>query len=69
MTDDDGQDVDENGVVDIMKFITSGFGHSMFMERAADPSQIGPVIAFAASAGNTYMTGANINIDGGTDVT
>lgn len=37
------------------------------LDRAADPSEIGPVIAFAASARNTYMTGANINVDGGSD--
>ena len=32
-------------------------------------SMIGPVIAFAASARNTYMTGANITVDGGSDFT
>lgn len=52
-----------------MRFIKEGFGHSVFLERAGDPSEIGPVIAFAASARNTYMTGANINVDGGTDFT
>lgn len=62
-------DVDENDLHDIMRFIKEGFGHSVFLERAGDPSEIGPVIAFAASARNTYMTGANINVDGGTDFT
>ncbi len=62
-------DVDENDLHDIMRFIKDGFGHSVFLERAGDPSEIGPVIAFAASARNTYMTGANINVDGGTDFT
>ena len=60
-------DVDENDLYDVMRFITRGFGHPAFLDRAADPSEIGPVIAFAASARNTYMTGANINVDGGTD--
>jgi len=55
------------GLRDIMRFIKEGFGHSVFLDRAADPSEIGPVIAFAASARNTYMTGANINVDGGSD--
>jgi NAD(P)-dependent dehydrogenase (short-subunit alcohol dehydrogenase family) len=59
--------VDENDLRDIMRFIKEGFGHSVFLDRAADPSEIGPVIAFAASARNTYMTGANINVDGGSD--
>lgn len=62
-------DVDENDLHDIMRFIKQGFGHSVFLDRAADPSEIGPVIAFAASARNTYMTGANINVDGGSDFT
>ena len=54
---------------DVMRFISEGFGHHIFMGRAADPAEIGPVIAFAASARNTYMTGANINVDGGSDFT
>ena len=61
--------VDENDLHDVMRFISEGFGHHVFLDRAADPSEIGPVIAFAASARNTYMTGANINVDGGSDFT
>ena len=60
-------DVDEDDLHDIMRFIGRGFGHHVFLDRAGDPSEIGPVIAFAASARNTYMTGANINVDGGSD--
>jgi len=62
-------DVDEHDLHDIMRFIKEGFGHGVFLDRAADPSEIGPVIAFAASARNTYMTGANINVDGGSEFT
>jgi 3-oxoacyl-[acyl-carrier protein] reductase len=62
-------EVNENDLQDIMRFIKEGFGHQVFLDRAADPSEIGPVIAFAASARNTYMTGANINVDGGSDFT
>lgn len=61
--------VDENDLHDAMRFIKEGFGHHVFLERAAEPSEIGPVIAFASSARNTYMTGANINVDGGSDFT
>ncbi|ADP81323.1 SDR family NAD(P)-dependent oxidoreductase [Pseudofrankia inefficax] len=60
-------DVDENDLHDVMRYIGRGFGHHVFLGRAADPAEIGPVIAFAASARNTYMTGANINVDGGSD--
>lgn len=61
--------VDENDLHDVMQFIGDAFGHHVHLNRAADPSEIGPVIAFAASARNTYMTGANINVDGGSDFT
>ena len=37
------------------------------LPRAGDPAEIGPVIAFLASKRNTYMTGANVNVDGGSD--
>ena len=37
--------------------------------RAGDPREIGPVICFMASRVNSYMTGANINVDGGSDFT
>jgi 3-oxoacyl-[acyl-carrier protein] reductase len=62
-------DLDENDLHEVMRYINENFGHHVFLNRAADPSEIGPVIAFAASARNTYMTGANINVDGGSDFT
>ena len=37
------------------------------LPRAGDPKEIGPVIAFLVSPLNSYMTGANINVDGGSD--
>lgn len=61
--------VDETDLSDVMRFIGESFGHHVHLNRAADPAEIGPVIAFAASARNTYMTGANINVDGGSDFT
>jgi 3-oxoacyl-[acyl-carrier protein] reductase len=62
-------DLDENNLHDVMRYINRNFGHHVFLDRAADPAEIGPLIAFAASARNTYMTGANINVDGGSDFT
>jgi 3-oxoacyl-[acyl-carrier protein] reductase len=61
--------LDENDLHAVMRYINENFGHHVFLDRAAEPSEIGPVIAFAASARNTYMTGANINVDGGSDFT
>lgn len=37
--------------------------------RALLPDEIGPVVAFLASRRNSYMTGANVNVDGGSDFT
>ncbi|MBI2705227.1 MAG: SDR family oxidoreductase [Actinobacteria bacterium] len=54
---------------DVMRIMAEDFGHPAHLGRAADPSEIGPVIAFIASRANTYMTGANINVDGGSDFT
>jgi NAD(P)-dependent dehydrogenase (short-subunit alcohol dehydrogenase family) len=52
-----------------MRIMVEDFGHPAHLGRAGDPSEIGPVIAFVGSAANTYMTGADINVDGGSDFT
>ncbi len=49
--------------------IDKHFGHPAHMPRAGLPDEIGPVVAFLASRRNSYMTGANINVDGGSDFT
>ena len=58
---------DPDDLYDIMRVIAEDFGHPAHLGRAADPAEIGPVIAFVGSKVNTYMTGANINVDGGSD--
>ena len=50
-----------------MRAIAEDFGHPAQMPRAGDPKEIGAVIAFVGSRVNSYMTGANINVDGGSD--
>jgi NAD(P)-dependent dehydrogenase (short-subunit alcohol dehydrogenase family) len=50
-----------------MGLIAEHFGHAAHMPRAGDPSEMGPVIAFLASKRNSYMTGADVNVDGGSD--
>jgi NAD(P)-dependent dehydrogenase (short-subunit alcohol dehydrogenase family) len=50
-----------------MGLIAEHFGHPAHMPRAGDPSEMGPVIAFLASKRNSYMTGADVNVDGGSD--
>jgi len=61
--------VDENDLHDVMRFIGENYDNHVHLDRAADPSEIGPVIAFLCSRRNTYTTGANVNVDGGSDFT
>jgi NAD(P)-dependent dehydrogenase (short-subunit alcohol dehydrogenase family) len=58
---------DPDDLYDAMRVMTEDFGHPANLGRAGDPTEIGPVIAFAGSRVNTYMTGADINVDGGSD--
>jgi NAD(P)-dependent dehydrogenase (short-subunit alcohol dehydrogenase family) len=61
--------VDPTSLEDAMRVIREDFGHPAHLPRAGAPSEIGPVIAFVGSRVNSYMTGANINVDGGSDFT
>ena len=61
--------IDPDSLEDAMRVIAEDFGHPAHLPRAGDPSEIGPVIAFLASRVNSYMTGANVNVDGGSDFT
>ena len=59
--------IDADDLYAIMRGIDEHFGHPAHMPRAGDPDEIGPVIAFLVSCRNSYMTGANVNVDGGSD--
>jgi 3-oxoacyl-[acyl-carrier protein] reductase len=61
--------VDGDDPYALMDAIAKHFGHPAHMPRAGLPEEVGPVVAFLASRRNTYMTGANINVDGGSDFT
>ncbi|WP_297726854.1 SDR family oxidoreductase [Mycobacterium sp.] len=61
--------VDGSDPYALMDAIAKHFGHPAQMPRAGLPEEIGPVAAFLASRRNSYMTGANINVDGGSDFT
>jgi NAD(P)-dependent dehydrogenase (short-subunit alcohol dehydrogenase family) len=61
------RNADPDDLWDVMRVIAEDFGHPAHLGRAGDPSEIGPVIAFVGSRANTYMTGADINVDGGSD--
>jgi 3-oxoacyl-[acyl-carrier protein] reductase len=59
--------IDPDDLYAVMGGIEEHFGHPAHLPRAGDAAEIGAVIAFVASRRNTYMTGANINVDGGSD--
>ena len=59
--------LDPDNLYDCMRWIAEDFGHPAHLPRAGNPTEIGPVIAFVGSRANSYMTGANINVDGGSD--
>jgi NAD(P)-dependent dehydrogenase (short-subunit alcohol dehydrogenase family) len=61
--------IDPGNLRDAMRAIVEDFGHGAHLGRAGHPREIGPVIAFLASKVNSYMTGANVNVDGGSDFT
>ena len=61
--------VDSESLIDAMRVIREDFGHPAHLGRAGDPAEIGPVIAFLASCTNSYMTGVDVNVDGGSDFT
>ncbi|MEO2168803.1 MAG: SDR family oxidoreductase [bacterium] len=64
-----GRDLDPENLYDCMRWIDEDFGHPAHLPRAGDPAEIGAVIAFIGSRLNSYMTGANVNVDGGSDFT
>ena len=61
--------VDGSDPYALMSAIDEHFGHPAHLPRAGLPDEIGSVVAFLVSRRNSYMTGADINIDGGSDFT
>jgi 3-oxoacyl-[acyl-carrier protein] reductase len=61
------RNIEPGSLTDAMRVMVEDFGHPAHLPRAGDPREIGPVITFLASRINSYMTGANVNVDGGSD--
>jgi NAD(P)-dependent dehydrogenase (short-subunit alcohol dehydrogenase family) len=52
---------------DVMRWIDDVFHQPADLGRAGLPEEVAAVVAFIASQRNGYVTGANINVDGGSD--
>jgi 3-oxoacyl-[acyl-carrier protein] reductase len=59
--------VDPRDPVAAFEALSRGQGMSTDLARLGLPEEVAAVIAFCASRRNSYMTGAHINVDGGSD--
>ena len=51
----------------VNRWIADEYASGADLGRSGRVEEIGPVIAFLVSRRNSYMTGANVNVDGGSD--
>lgn len=52
---------------DVMTWVERTYGHPCDLGRAGLPEEIASATAYLASRRNSYVTGATINVDGGSD--
>jgi NAD(P)-dependent dehydrogenase (short-subunit alcohol dehydrogenase family) len=52
---------------DVMRWIESNFNHPVDLGRAGLPDEVASIVVYLASKRNGYVTGANVNVDGGSD--
>jgi NAD(P)-dependent dehydrogenase (short-subunit alcohol dehydrogenase family) len=50
-----------------MTWIDANFHHPADLGRAGVPDEIASITVYLASRRNGYVTGANVNVDGGSD--
>jgi NAD(P)-dependent dehydrogenase (short-subunit alcohol dehydrogenase family) len=63
----DAEGLDPTDPVDVMTWIEQHFHQPADLGRAGLPEEIAVVVTFLASRRNGYVTGANVNVDGGSD--
>jgi NAD(P)-dependent dehydrogenase (short-subunit alcohol dehydrogenase family) len=52
---------------DVMTWVARTFGHPADLGRAGLPEEVASITVYLASRANGYVTGANVNVDGGSD--
>ncbi len=52
---------------DVMRWVENTFGHPCDVGRAGLPEEIASMTTYLASPRNGYVTGATVNVDGGSD--
>ena len=61
--------IDPEDPVAVNRWIAEVYASGADLGRSGHVEEIGAVIAFLVSRRNSYMTGANVNVDGGSDFT
>ena len=59
--------LDASDPVDVMTWIGSTFHETAALNRAGRPEEVASLVAYLVSRRNGYITGATVNVDGGTD--
>ncbi len=59
--------LDASNPVHVMKWIEDNFHHPCDLGRAGLPEEIASITTYLASRRNGYVTGATVNVDGGSD--
>jgi NAD(P)-dependent dehydrogenase (short-subunit alcohol dehydrogenase family) len=59
--------LDSSDPHDVMTWVERVYGHPCDLGRAGRPEEIASATAYLASRRNSYITGATLNVDGGSD--
>ena len=59
--------LDSSDPNDVMTWVERTFGHPCDLGRAGLPEEIASAVTYLASRRNGYITGATVNVDGGSD--
>lgn len=58
---------DSSDPYDVMRWVEQTYGHPCDLGRAGRPEEIASITVYLASRRNGYVTGATVNVDGGSD--